>query len=129
MTPADLLAELARLAVVVEASDDGRPMLDGVFAEELMTAARAHRWLFTWGLRGARSGHSWFVCDACSELQLLSRERGCGLKPGCKGRMHRAPAPAFIPSDVIGSELEASMENQHSRRGSPEEFTENGLMR
>lgn len=75
MTPADLLAELARLAVVVEASDDGRPMLDGVFAEELMTAARAHRWLFTWGLRGARSGHSWFVCDACSELQLLSRER------------------------------------------------------
>jgi len=100
MTPARLLAVLARLAVIVESGDDGQLVLDGMLTDELIAAARGHRWLFAWGLWGACSGHSWFVCDACCELQLLSRERACGMKPGCKGRMHRAPAPAFMPSEV-----------------------------
>ena len=99
MTPADLLTELARLQVTVLTSPDGRPRLDGILTDDLVRAARSHRWLFTWGLWGAHSGHSWFVCDACSELQLLSRERACGMKPGCKGQMHRSPAPAFMPSE------------------------------
>jgi hypothetical protein len=100
MKPAELLAELGRLAVVIDADSNGRPVLDGMLSDELIAAARVHRWLFTWGLWGALSGHFWFVCDACSEVQLLSHERSCGMKPGCKGRMHRAPAPAFMPSEV-----------------------------
>ncbi len=103
MTPADLLAELSRLAVVVEADDDGRPLLDGVLTDELVDTARSLRWLFTWGLRGAQSGHSWFICDTCSEVQLLSHERACGMKPGCKGRMRRSPTLVFAPAEASGS--------------------------
>ena len=124
MTPADLLAELDRLTVIVEAGDDGQLVLEGMLTDELIAAARAYRWLFIWGLWGARSGHSWFVCDVCCELQLLFRERACGMKPGCKGRMHRAPVPAFMPSEVTGSELEPSMENDHGPRNWPGEFAE-----
>ena len=103
MTPAQLLAELARLRVDVLTGADGRPRLDGILTDELIDAARRHRWLFTWGLWGAVSGHSWFVCGVCSEVQLLSHERACGMKPGCKGRMHRAPAPVFAPAKASGS--------------------------
>jgi hypothetical protein len=124
MKPAELLAELGRLAVVIDADSNGRPVLDGMLTDDLVRAARVHRWLFTWGLWGAHSGHSWFVCDACSEVQLLSHERSCGMKPGCKGRMRRSPAPAFMPSEVTGSELEPSMENDHGPRNWPGEFAE-----
>ena len=128
MTPAELLTELTRLQVTVLTSPDGRPRLDGILTDDLVRAARSHRWLFTWGLWGAHSGHSWFVCDTCSEVQLLSHDRGCGLKPGCKGRMHRSPAPAFIPSEVTASELEASIDDVHGRRNSPEDVAEKGVM-
>jgi hypothetical protein len=100
MTPAELLAELARLRVDVITGPDGRPRLDGVLSDELVNAARRYRWLFAWGLWGSQSGHVWFVCDVCSEVQLLSHERTCGLKPGCKGRMHVATGPVFAPSEV-----------------------------
>jgi hypothetical protein len=100
VTPAELLAELGRRGATVVTSPDGGPRLDGVLTDELVEAARSHRWLFTWGLWGAQSGHVWFVCDVCAEVQLLSRGRGCGLRPGCKGRMHPTPAPAFQPSEA-----------------------------
>jgi hypothetical protein len=102
MKPAELLAELGRIGVVVEEGDDGRPVLDGALTDELLAAARDARWLFTWGLHGATSGHRWHACDACQEVQLLNHGRGCGMTPGCRGRMVPAASPVFRGSLSVG---------------------------
>jgi hypothetical protein len=102
MTPAELLVELGRLGVVVEEGDDGRPVLDGKLSDELLAAARGSRWLFVWGLHGATSGHRWFACDTCGEVQLLNRERGCGMTYRCTGRMAPVAGPAFHGSLSVG---------------------------
>lgn len=112
MSPDELLSEMAQLRVVVTAGTDGRPVLDGIFPDDLLGPARSYRWLFVWGLEGAagfrdtKTGrwvtHTWHTCDTCRTLQLLGttrREpRRCSLTPGCPGRMRPAPSPAFRSS-------------------------------
>ncbi len=109
MSPAELMTEMARLRVVVTAGADGRPVLDGIFPDDLLGPARTYRWLFVWGLEGAAgfrdatSGrwvtHTWHTCDTCRQLQLVvstRREpRRCSLTPGCSGRMRPASTPTF----------------------------------
>ncbi|MGI8753576.1 MAG: hypothetical protein ACR2MN_14940 [Acidimicrobiales bacterium] len=111
MSPAEVLAVLARLHVVVD-EVDGRPIIDGVMTGDVVTAARSHRWLFTWGLEGARGfrdpttgrrvTHAWHICDVCDSVQLLDPQRKqtrrCSLTVGCTGRMLPAAAPRFQPA-------------------------------
>jgi hypothetical protein len=82
--------------VVVDEGDDGRPVLDGL-TDGLIDAARGVRWLFVWGLEGAKTGHRWCICGACGQPQLLRRDRLCGMTPGCTGRMAPAAGPTFRP--------------------------------
>ena len=102
MKPVEFLAELGRLGVLVEKGADARPVLDGQLTDELVDAARGARWLFVWGLHGAASGHRWYACNACGEVQLLSHERGCGMTFGCPGRMAPTVGPTFRGSLSAG---------------------------
>lgn len=103
MTGANLLAELARLRVRVCRGRNGEPILDGIMSDEIVDTARASRWLFEWGLQGAGSGHRWYACDKCGELQLLARERSCGMTPKCGGRMRPIPSPAFWLTEPVAA--------------------------
>ncbi|MGI8752148.1 MAG: hypothetical protein ACR2MN_07525 [Acidimicrobiales bacterium] len=116
MTPREVLAELAHLRVIVTEAA-GRPVLDGIMDDALVDAARSHRWLFTWGIEGARGfrdpngagwvTHTWHACDTCAQVQLLDpkrkQARSCSLTVGCQGRMRPAPAARFQPAEMARS--------------------------
>ncbi len=96
MTPAELLAEVARRGVrVIEW--EGRTTLDypaGAVDEEFMATCRARKWVFVWGMEGARTGHRWHACDRCGEVQLQhhrSQPLRCTMTPACAGRMRPTP--------------------------------------
>jgi hypothetical protein len=96
MTLAEVPLGLSRPAVVVDEGDDGGPVLDGKLTDAFIDADRGVRCLFEWGLEGAKTGHRWFTCDACGQLQLLRRDRFCGMTPGCAGRMAPEAGPTFL---------------------------------
>lgn len=104
MTHAELLTALGRAGVTVSRAPDGRPVLDGILSERTIQQARHHRWLFTWGLEGVRTGHRWHACDECGEIQLLDRERRCRMTPRCGGTMRTVAAPEFRLMVSAGSE-------------------------
>ena len=53
MTPAELARRVGWAGVDV-LEEDGRPVLDGVVPDILEEMARRYKWLFDWGLIGAR---------------------------------------------------------------------------
>lgn len=98
MSPCQLLRALAERHITI-VGDHGHPALDDPghhLADQLLNAARQHRWLLAWAVAGQRSGHGWAACDRCDEPALLRLDdrrtsRSCLITPGCPGR-HR-PTP------------------------------------
>ena len=108
MTPAELLSCRPSGASGSPVAD-GRPRLSG--PEHHLTPAGLfwvcwYAWLFDWAAEGVKTGHRWFVCDICDELQLLpfgATGRPCHLTAECRGTMRRSPfnVPRRPPSKQV----------------------------
>ena len=110
MTPAELLTGLADASVMADRASDGRVALSAPRAPDpaLLAATRRYRWVLTWGVHGAITGHRWHVCDVCGDLQLQHHRSDpirCSMTAGCKGRMRPGPdifeRPSTMPSPAV----------------------------
>ena len=98
--PGPFLREVVARGIGVERDpDDGRPVLvdpDDRMTDAGLLHAYWYRWLFEVALAGSVTGHRWYGCDSCGELQLrhaikANNGRPCRLTPGCKGSLSLIP--------------------------------------